>query len=331
MNPERLPRRILLTSALLLTVAAHGGHVGAAATAPPATMIAADFPDPDVIRDGSAFYAYSTSSGNRHVPVAGAPSAAGPWTVRGDALPVRPSWAVRCEDVPDCGLWAPDVSRRADGRYLMYFTAPSAAAGRRCVGAALSTGPLGPFHPVGDGPLVCDPSEGGAIDPASFVDADGKRYLLYKNDGNAVREPAIVWLQQVLADGVTFTGPRHELIRNDAPEEHGVVEAPALVERRNQYVLFYSGGPYGDDRYFTGYAVSPSLTGPYTKSRRPLMTTATLGGAVRGPGGADVLGDRLYFHGWVGGARWMYAARLGWAGDTPVLRGDQTGSEPPAH
>ena len=302
------------------TVVAPVGDVQAATAAPPAAVIPADFPDPDVIRARSTFYAYSTSSGTRHVPVAAAPSATGPWTVRGDALPAKPSWAVSCEADPDCGLWAPDVSRRADGKYLMYFTAPSATAKRRCVGAALSSGPLGPFRPLGDGPIVCDPGEGGAIDPASFVDTGGQRYLLYKNDGNAVRRPAIVWLQRVLPDGVTFVGPRKELIRNDDPREDGIVEAPVLVKRPTRYVLFYSGGPYAGDRYFTGYAVSPSLTGPYTKSASPLMTTATLHGAVQGPGGADVLGDRVFFHGWVNGARWMYTAPLNWTDDVPAVR-----------
>jgi hypothetical protein len=203
----------------------------------------------------------------------------------------------------------------------MYFTAPSATAQRRCVGAALSAGPLGPFRPLGAGPIVCDPGEGGAIDPASFVDTGGQRYLLYKNDGNAVGKPAIIWLQRVLSDGVTLVGPRKELIRNDDPREDGIIEAPVLVKRPTRYVLFYSGGPYRDDRYFTGYAVSSSLTGPYAKAGSPLMTTGTLHGAVRGPGGADVLGDRIFFHGWVDGGRWMYAATLDWADDLPGVRG----------
>lgn len=317
----RLSGRLFLVFAVLAMVALHVGDVQAATTVPPSAIIAADFPDPDVIKVGSTFYAYSTSSGAGHIPVADASSAAGPWNVRGDGLPTKPDWAVDCE--PDCGLWAPDVSRRADGQYLMYFAAPAGATKRRCIGVALSPGPLGPFHPLGDGPLVCDASEGGDIDPASFVDTDGKRYLLYKNDGNAVRKPAIVWLQQVQADGVTFVGARKELIRNDQPDENKVIEAPVLVKRPTQYVLFYSGNGYTGNRYFTGYAVSSSLTGPYTKAYRPLMTTDTLDRAVQGPGGADVLGDRIFFHGWVGQARWTYSANLGWANDYPVVRGSR--------
>ena len=78
--------------------------------------------------------------------------------------------------------WAPDVSQRADGRYLLYYTAHSIAINRQCIGAALASSPLGPFEPVGTGPLVCDAGDAGDIDPSSFVDTDGRRYLLYKND-----------------------------------------------------------------------------------------------------------------------------------------------------
>ncbi|TDE42849.1 glycoside hydrolase [Nonomuraea mesophila] len=313
-----LSGRLILVLPLVATFAAGGGEARAAvaAVAPPA-VIEADFPDPDVIQAGSTFYAYSTSSRAGRIQVADAPSPTGPWTVRGDALPGKPSWA------GDGGFWAPDVTRRADGQYLMYFTGPSTATGRMCIGAALSATPLGPFRPIGDSPLVCDPAEGGDIDPSSFVDPDGTRYLLYKNDGNAVGKPTVIWLQQVQADGVTFTGPRRELIRNDRPEEAGVIEAPVLVKHPSQYVLFYSGGSYTGNSYFTGYATAPSLTGPYTKAYRPLMTTGTFDGAVQGPGGTDVLGDRVFFHGWVGDARWMYTADLGWANDYPVVRGSR--------
>ncbi|MEV5410850.1 family 43 glycosylhydrolase [Thermopolyspora sp. NPDC052614] len=111
-----MPLPLLLTAVLLV---------------PPAAVISTDFPDPDVIRAGSTYYAYSTSSSGRTVPVASAPSATGPWTIRGDALLTKPKRAGQG------GFWAPDVSRRADGRYLMYFVAPiHDDRGPRCIGAA---------------------------------------------------------------------------------------------------------------------------------------------------------------------------------------------------
>nr|WP_042191069.1 family 43 glycosylhydrolase [Kibdelosporangium sp. MJ126-NF4]CEL19823.1 glycoside hydrolase, family 43 [Kibdelosporangium sp. MJ126-NF4]CTQ97048.1 glycoside hydrolase, family 43 [Kibdelosporangium sp. MJ126-NF4] len=311
--------RVLLVPLLVISVTLSG--VAASAAVPPTAVINTDFPDPDVLQVGGTYYAYSTSSAAGRVQVASAPSPSGPWTVRGDALPTRPAWA------GNGGFWAPDVSRRDDGRYLMYFTGPSTAVGRMCLGAATSASPTGPFQATSTSPLVCNAAEGGDIDPSSFVDTNGKRYLLYKNDGNAVGKPAIVWLQQVQADGVTFVGGRTELIRNDRPEEGGVIEAPVLVHRASQYVLFYSGNGYDNNKYFTSYAVSSTITGKYTKAYRPLMTTDTFDGAVQGPGGADVHADRIFFHGWVNRARWMYVAELGWANDYPVVRGSRVRHE----
>lgn len=308
---------------LLVMVVAMSGLAAPMAAAdprsvPPALVINRDFPDPEVIQVGGTYYAYSTSSSPGRVPYATAPSPTGPWTVRGDALPQKPAWA------GNGGFWAPDVSRRSDGRFLMYFTGPSVAAGRMCIGAALADGPAGPFQPTSTQPLVCNAWEGGDIDPASFVDTNGARYLLYKNDGNAVGQPAIIWLQPTAADGVTFTGGRVELLRNNRPEDQGVIEAPVLVKRPSHYVLFYSAGVYTTGNYHTSYAVSGSLTGPYSRAYRPLLTSQTLDGTVNGPGGADVTGDRIFFHGHLAaGGRGMYTAALGWAGDYPVVRGSR--------
>ncbi|KAB8161204.1 family 43 glycosylhydrolase [Streptomyces sp. 3MP-14] len=297
------------------------GGVSAAAVAP-RLAIDDDFPDPEVIVVGDTYHAYSTSSRHGRVPHATAPGPDGPWTIRGDVLPDKPAWT------GDGGFWAPDVSQRADGRYLMYFTGPDTASGRMCLGAALADSPDGPFLATSDRPLVCDPGEGGDIDPSSFVDSDGSRYLLYKNDGNAIGQPTIIWLQRVEADGITFVGGRTELLRNNLPSEDGVIEAPVLVKRASHYVLFYSAGVYTTPNYQTSYATSASLTGPYTRAYRPLMTTASLDGAVSGPGGADIGDGRIFFHGALpAGGRGLYVADLGWDNDYPVVRGSRVRHE----
>ncbi|MBO4204478.1 family 43 glycosylhydrolase [Micromonospora echinofusca] len=312
-----------VVAALLISPFVVAPDSASAVTTPPAAVIASDFPDPDVIKVGGTYYAYSTNNSHGNVPVATATSLTGPWTRRPDALPTLGAWA-------SGGLtWAPDVSPRADGRYLLYYTARSAAVGRQCIGAAVATSPLGPFAPVGTGPLICNGAEGGDIDASSFTDSDGARYLLYKDDGNAIGQPTSLWLQRVAADGVTLQGTRVELVRSGLPEEAGIVEAPVLTRVGARYVLFYSLGGYGGDEYQTSYATATSLTGPYTKAYRSLLTTASLDGAVRGPGGADVVreagGDHLVFHGWINNysARGMYVAALGWAGEYPVVRGSR--------
>lgn len=321
-----MSRRTFATIAVACVAAAlpitPAGAVGVAATTRPA-LILNNFPDPDISKFDGTYYAYSTNNGFGNVPVASASSITGPWTRRGDALPTLGAWA-------DGGrTWAPDVSRRGDGRYLLYYTARSRAVGRQCIGVAVGNTPIGPFTPVGTQPLVCNGGEGGDIDAASFVDSTGVRYLLYKDDGNAIGQPTSLWLQRMSADGLTKQGSRVELLRSGRAEEHGIIEAPVLVKVGARYVLFYSLGRYGGDGYQTSYATSTSLTGPYTKAYRSLMTTASLDRAVLGPGGADVIresgGDHIVFHGWVNNysSRSTYVAALGWVGGYPVVRGSR--------
>lgn len=292
------------------------------ATEPPSLVLDRNFPDPDVAKFGDTYYAYATNEG-KNLPWATAPAPDGPWTYQGtDAMPELGAWA------KEGRTWAPDVSQRADGRYLLYYTAWHAASERQCIGAALSDAPGGPFVPTSDEPLLCPLADGGAIDASSFTDSDGARYLIWKNDGNAIGAATWIHVQRVAADGVTFEGGATQVLRNDRDDEAGIIEAPVITKVDDKYVLFYSAGPYTTDQYGTSYAVADSIAGPYTKAYRFLMTTASLDGAVNGPGGADVLrdagGDKLVFHGHrAAGGRGMYVADLGWANGNPVVRGSR--------
>lgn len=306
------------------TLAAIGSPTPAHAAQPaPTEILPENFPDPDILKVDDTYYAYSTNSGTT-LPVASAPAPEGPWTRQEDEALTLPAWATAGK------TWAPDVSRRADGKFLLYFTASDTASGRQCLGAAVADAPGGPFTPTSqDTPLVCDPSEGGEIDASSFVDTDGQRYLLYKNDGNAIDQPTTLWLQPVAEDGVTLTGERTGLISNDG-DEGWLVEAPMVVKHGSAYVLFYSIGEYWNDTYATRYATASNIAGPYTKAGRSLMSTASFDGAVPGPGGADVVldeegGDRIFFHGVQGDdVRTLWVADVGWsADDTPIVRGSR--------
>jgi arabinan endo-1,5-alpha-L-arabinosidase len=314
---------VLLAAAALLAPAA-AATAPAAQAAPHAqgTTLALDrdFPDPSAATDGTTYYAYATSSAGLTYQSATAPSPSGPWTWTGtDAMPDPPSWS-------DGGYWAPDVSRRSDGSWLMYFTAHDPGAGHECVGVATAPDPLGPFTPVGSGPLVCPGDQGGAIDASAFTDTDGSHWMLWKNDGNSVGQATHLYVQPMSADGTAAAGGATQLLTDDRSDEAGVIEAPFLVHHGAHYVLFYSAGPYGGDGYEENYATSTSVTGGYAKAGGTWLTTAGTG--VTGPGGASVLhtasGDWVYFHGWRGGTsyRAMYDATLGWTSDdAPVLGG----------
>jgi arabinan endo-1,5-alpha-L-arabinosidase len=314
----RTATRVALTAAVLALTAA----LMPAASAAQGTTLALDrdFPDPAVATDGSTYYAYATASAGLDYQTATAPSPSGPWTWTGtDAMPNPPSWS-------DGGYWAPDVSRRSDGSWLMYFTAHDPGLGHECVGVATSGSPLGPFRPVGSGPLVCPGDQGGAIDASAFTDSDGSHWMAWKNDGNSVGQATHLYLQAMSADGTATAGSAVTLLTDDRSDESGVIEAPYLVHQGGHYVLFYSAGGYGGAGYEENYATATSRTGTYTKAAGTWLTTGGTG--VTGPGGASVLrtgsGDWVYFHGWRGGTayRAMYEASLGWSsGDTPVLGG----------
>lgn len=308
-------RAALVLTATLLALAA-----ATPAYAAPAPLINRDFPDPDVLRVGNTYYAYSTNStydtGLRNIPFASAKKVTGPWTVSAaDALPQAPSWTVFDPGSGTNLIWAPDVSRRPDGRFLMYFTA-NFHGKVQCVGAAVADRPTGPFRNVGDAPLVCDPVDG-AIDPSSLV-VDGRHYLVYKDNANAHDRPASIWLQRVAPDGLTFIGQRVRLLTADpAGDENNVIEAPVIVRHGGRFVLLYSANPYTVD-YHVKFATSRSLAGPYQKSGTYVMDSETWPGIVN-PGGQDVVGDHIVFHANIPSGRGMFSAGLRWRGSTPVV------------
>ncbi|GAA2808807.1 glycoside hydrolase family 43 protein [Saccharopolyspora taberi] len=280
-------------------------------------VIDRNFPDPDILEHNGVFHAYATNSPDHHVQVATAARLAGPWQQRADALPRLPGWVGK-NDAGSSNVWAPDVSRRPDGTFLLYYSAFHGKNRRQSIGAALCEQPGGPFTPVGAEPLIAGPERGEIIDPASFVDEDGRRYLLYR-DG---LDTPTIRLRPLATDGLTQTGEETVLVRADRPEENGIVEAPVLIRRPEGYVLFYSAQWFNSGKYFCNYATSTSLTGPYTKAEGAFLSRDTVG--VTDPGGQDVVADgsRIVFHGDLGepgGPRGVWVAELGWDGLRPRL------------
>ncbi len=278
------------------------------------------------MKAGRTYHAYATNGGGKHIQHATSRDLVY-WSMRdADPLPELGRWA---EPNPS-RVWAPEVFDNGRG-FTMHYTARDRASGRQCIGVALASSPNGPFRPAGEGPLVCPVADGGAIDAASHTE-NGQRYLLWKNDGNCCETDTWLHLQAVTWDGTRTTGEPVRLIRQDREWEGELIEAPTLVKRDGRYVLFYSADSYDGHRYKTGHAVAAGLTGPYTKAAAPLMTTESFDGAVRGPGGQDVVTgsdgqDRIVFHGWSPDGtrrRVMYGADLGFAGGRPVVRGSRT-------
>lgn len=207
-------------------------------------------------------------------------------------------------------------------------------AAHHCVGVATSKNILGPYAPI-DTPFACPIDKGGAIDADGFQDIDGKRYVMYKVDGNSIGHggecvnsvapivPTPIMLQAVAGDGITpLGGPLEILDRDDF--DGPLIEAPSLHRTgEGIYFLFFSSNCFSGPLYDTSYATATSIYGPYTKSDLPLFITGD-GPDMRGPGGSDIVkdGSRVVLHGhldestgYVGYTpRGMYTARLTFSG-----------------
>lgn len=204
----------------------------------------------------------------------------------------------------------------------MYYSAALASnSALHCIGAATSTTPNGPFIPQSNY-LACPGP--GAIDPSSFHDADGTRWLVYKVDGNSQGHGGVcnnmvapiqstpIMLQQVAGDGTTLIGsPRQILDRSDL--DGPLIEAPALAKATDgsgRYVLFFSSNCFTTANYDVSYAMANSIAGPYVKYG-PFAVTGTNG--LWAPGGAHVaVYDNVHmaFHAGQWGSRYMYTATI---------------------
>jgi beta-xylosidase len=319
------------TLAVLLTTAAPAAAPATVApTAPPTLgpgmfanpLINQDFPDPDSLQVDDTYYAYATNTGSINIPAAKSTDLVH-WQLLPDALPVLPLWA------EGGNTWAPEVTTTADGPgYVMYFTARVKGTGTQCIGVATSPRPEGPFRSATEEPLICQRDRGGSIDPSTFTDEDGTRYVLWKNDGNCCGSNTWLYIQQVSADGLTLAGEPAQLIRQDLIWEGNVIEAPTLWKHNGKYYLFYSANAYQTLKYAVGYARADHILGPYEKGGDPILASVLAPPATLGPGGQDVVVDKdgdtwLLYHAWDPTVtfRTLNIDELVWEGDTPVVQG----------
>jgi xylan 1,4-beta-xylosidase len=249
----------------------------AAACAPAAgatPVLRGDHPDPSLLRAGGGWYETSTSDDWLPAFPILHSSDLTHWRQVGAVLPRRPGWASR-------DFWAPELVRRG-GRVLAYYAA-RARDGRRCIAVASAAGVRGPY---GDhGPLLC--SRVGEIDPLPVTDEQGARWLVWKRDGNSRGRPTPILAAPLAPGGLSLAAPPRELFRADAPWEHGIVEAPALLRHGGAFYLFYSAGHCcgRNCNYATGVARSASLLGPWEKRPEPILRSDE---AIRCPGHAGV-------------------------------------------
>lgn len=330
--------KFILASATLSFIG--GAGVWAKEEEPFVPVYPVNFPDPFIVPHEGRYLAYATNADRDQANVQMAVSEdLVTWAPlkRGgklhDAMPELPKWAARG------WTWAPEVLKQGN-RFLLYFTAREQASGRQCTGVATSIDPLGPFTSDAEKPLVCQRDLGGTIDASPFRDADGKLYLYYKADANAVGKPTDIFVQPMAPDGLSVTGDPVALLTNDQSWEAHVIESPTMVRQGDHYVMFYSANHFGWEPhqrlspYAMGYATCDGPLGPCKDSPdNPILYSYTdrKAGCLSGPGHQAVFeaNGRQYimFHAHIARrgcqnarkGRQMYIAPLGWDGARPVI------------
>ncbi|KAF9733312.1 putative endo-arabinase [Paraphaeosphaeria minitans] len=294
-------------------------------------FLGSSFPDPSITNEGGTWYSFGTGNGKDFQSAKTTDFKKG-WTrfKKSPLLAIREAtWAGQMAS-GSSGLWAPDVMRRTDGKYVMcvdnqsttphhrpdaanlsrYFAAQDKQKiSQHCIGGAIADTIEGPYHPVNDF-HQCNRTANGVIDPAWFKDADGSQYIVYKTEIPAnfleIREVA----SSGPAEGVRWIGNAVQLLRVNGQgfSDGNNIEAPYLFKRGGVYFLTYSTHITMDGSYDVQYATAKSVRGPYTRVREPLLRSGTQYGCkLVGPGGASFQrfvglgkgeeGTRVVFHG----------------------------------
>jgi arabinan endo-1,5-alpha-L-arabinosidase len=302
----------------------------------------ADTPDPGLAFDAAtgAYYAATTTGGAPCFSLHKSSDLVN-WEAIGHMFPGAPAWA----QASDPACWAPELHYVPSTRaWVAFYVARSAASGLLSIGAATSAGgPGGPWADLG-APLVEDAGAGaqGQIDPTLAWSAAGAPVLLFKEDGNADGRPTPIHFAALAPNATALAAPAGArewkataLIRDGLPWEHGIVEAPWVVQRGGEFFLFYSGSGYTSG-YAVGVARAPALEGPFVKWGPPILRQNESSLAFESPGHCSVLqlpdGKwAMVYHAWLGpdrAARHLMLDELMWGADGwPFLQGGVPSTE----
>lgn len=305
-------------------------------------VIDRNYADPFVLTTGGKYYAFATGDLTYNIQVSTSDDLV-TWTPRKEALRNLPSWQPSAKGL----TWAPEVVETSAG-FVMHYTARDVQAGRQCLAVAVAERPEGPYVDMSDAPLTCQYDLGGSIDSSPFQDADGKRYLLWKSDGNCCAIPVRFFIADLSEDGRSLTSEPREMkgLTVDAGWERTLIEAPTLLLHDGTYYLFFSANDYNSRDYAVGYATAESVEGPYTDAtENPILATEVPFGSPpgdpAGPGHQSIVADDdgdlwLVYHAWdsgligdsIGGRRAMWIDELVFEDGRPVIKGPDADPQP---
>jgi hypothetical protein len=161
-------------------------------------QILVGYGDPAVLKDGHDYWLVATSNDAPDAfPILHSTDLEH-WAPKGFVFPSadEPVWAAKGRNVAD--FWAPEMARVGD-EYWLAFTARQTS-NALAIGLARAPSPLGPWTdngaplitgtPIDTTGLGFDASQpqmsGGVIDSHIFLDANGDKYLFWKDDRNSI-------------------------------------------------------------------------------------------------------------------------------------------------
>ncbi|KAI9152022.1 Arabinoxylan arabinofuranohydrolase [Paramyrothecium foliicola] len=215
------------------------------------------YADPDGLKFGDTYWVYATVSisfdGQTWFDGFSSPDLV-QWTKHSRVFNAETStWATNA-------LWAPCTVER-NGTYYFYYTANNPSntdVEPSGIGVASAATPGGPFTDLTDSPIVADQvNEANPMDQQVFVDDDNRYYLIW-GGGRANIAPLADDMVS-LANWEDGSGPK------DITPNEGFVEGSFMLKRHGTYYFMWSEGGYGTPDYRVAYAMSPSITGPFTR------------------------------------------------------------------
>ncbi len=243
-----------------------------------------------IVRDGDTFRVFFTGRG---VPSLQSKDLV-TWTRGPRVFNEPPAWVAAEVPKNDGVFWAPDLMK-VGNRYLLYYSVSSFGAMRSAIGLACcpTLNPEDPAYRWTDHGVVLRSREGGdfnAIDPAVFLDDDGRLWLSFGSQ----------WSGLKLVELDPATGMRLKPDEPMIPIAAGQsIEAAYIYKRNGFYYLFLNRGNCcagNKSTYHIKVGRGEDIKGPYAAKDGSLMIdgggTMVLdvkAGPLTGPGHAGIV------------------------------------------
>jgi hypothetical protein len=251
-----------------------------------------DSPDPDIVRVGSTLYLFTTGTtwGNQIGVAQSSDPPHSSWEDLHSAFPAVPyNESLAPWEEPETTT-SPGVFNY-DGKWIMYYDANDTAHNDlTCLSVATASSVTGPYTDSSTGPIECQTTLGGSLDPQPFVDpVTGDPSLIWKSNDGSSSAASQIWSQPIGSNGVSLTGSPTAIftIHSATYPWQTTTDDPSMAYAGGSFYLFFSGGNYLSSYYPTGYVVCSGPSGgcDLNEANDPILSET--GGA----GGGMVFSD----------------------------------------